>query len=155
LYSCLPQNHFLSTLDLILSPKQAAPNKLIASVSTRQPSQSSHSPLPLVSSCNSLEGGQSANVFVDYFNYNKLGYPRYRVQRLANTFFARPPSTCSPKMPLEATMIIIDNSEYMRNGDYQPTRFEAQSDAVNVVFQTKIDSNPENTVGIMTMAGKG
>jgi len=52
-------------------------------------------------------------------------------------------------------MLIIDNSEYMRNGDYQPTRFEAQSDAVNVVFQTKIDSNPENTVGIMTMAGKG
>jgi 26S proteasome regulatory subunit N10 len=58
-------------------------------------------------------------------------------------------------MPLEATMMLIDNSEYMRNGDYQPTRFEAQSDAVNTVFQTKIDSNPENTVGIMTMAGKG
>ncbi|KAF8960248.1 hypothetical protein BDZ97DRAFT_1834674, partial [Flammula alnicola] len=57
-------------------------------------------------------------------------------------------------MPLEATMLIIDNSEYMRNGDYVPTRFNAQSDAVNVVFQTKIDSNPENTVGIMTMAGK-
>jgi len=52
-------------------------------------------------------------------------------------------------------MMIIDNSEYMRNGDYQPTRFDAQSDAVNTVFQTKIDSNPENTVGIMTMAGKG
>ena len=59
------------------------------------------------------------------------------------------------KMPLEATMLIIDNSEYMRNGDYTPTRFEAQSDAVNVAFQTKIDANPENTVGIMTMAGKG
>ncbi|KAF8919446.1 hypothetical protein CPB85DRAFT_1451669 [Mucidula mucida] len=58
-------------------------------------------------------------------------------------------------MPLEATMMIIDNSEYMRNGDYMPTRFEAQSDAVNTVFQTKIDSNPENTVGVMTMAGKG
>ena len=58
-------------------------------------------------------------------------------------------------MPLEATMLIIDNSEYMRNGDYHPTRFEAQSDAVNVVFQTKIDSNAESTVGIMTMAGKG
>ncbi|KAF4616038.1 hypothetical protein D9613_011411 [Agrocybe pediades] len=57
-------------------------------------------------------------------------------------------------MPLEATMLIIDNSEYMRNGDYQPTRFDAQADAVNVIFQTKIDSNPENTVGIMTMAGK-
>ena len=60
-----------------------------------------------------------------------------------------------PTMPLEATMMIIDNSEFMRNGDYQPSRFEAQSDAVNTVFQTKIDSNPENTVGIMTMAGKG
>ena len=58
-------------------------------------------------------------------------------------------------MPLEATMLIIDNSEYMRNGDYHPTRFEAQADAVNVVFQTKIDSNAESTVGIMTMAGKG
>ena len=58
-------------------------------------------------------------------------------------------------MPLEATVIIIDNSEYMRNGDYLPTRFEAQADAVNVVFQTKTDSNPENSVGIMSMAGKG
>ncbi|THV04540.1 hypothetical protein K435DRAFT_746713 [Dendrothele bispora CBS 962.96] len=58
-------------------------------------------------------------------------------------------------MPLEATMMIVDNSEYMRNGDYQPSRFEAQADAVNVVFQTKIDSNPENTVGVMCMAGKG
>ena len=62
---------------------------------------------------------------------------------------------CLPTMPLEATMMIIDNSEYMRNGDYQPTRFEAQADAVNVVFQTKTDSNPENTVGVMTMANKG
>jgi 26S proteasome regulatory subunit N10 len=58
-------------------------------------------------------------------------------------------------MPLEASMLVIDNSEYMRNGDYQPTRFEAQSDAVNSIFQTKIDSNPENTVGIMTMAANG
>jgi hypothetical protein len=58
-------------------------------------------------------------------------------------------------MPLEATMIVLDNSEYMRNGDYQPTRFGALSDAVTTLFQTKIDSNPENTVGVMTMANKG
>ncbi|EPQ59762.1 hypothetical protein GLOTRDRAFT_33689 [Gloeophyllum trabeum ATCC 11539] len=57
-------------------------------------------------------------------------------------------------MPLEATLMIIDNSEYMRNGDYQPTRFQAQSDAVTTIFQTKVDSNPESTVGLMTMAGK-
>jgi 26S proteasome regulatory subunit N10 len=58
-------------------------------------------------------------------------------------------------MPLEATMIVLDNSEYMRNGDYQPSRFGALEDAVKIVFQTKIDSNPENTVGVMTMANKG
>ncbi|TFK45476.1 hypothetical protein OE88DRAFT_1669186 [Heliocybe sulcata] len=58
-------------------------------------------------------------------------------------------------MPLEATLMIIDNSEYMRNGDYQPTRFQAQTDAVTTIFQTKVDSNPESSVGLMTMAAKG
>ncbi|KAG8702427.1 proteasome regulatory particle base subunit rpn10 [Ceratobasidium sp. 394] len=55
---------------------------------------------------------------------------------------------------LEATILLIDNSEYMRNGDYQPSRFGAQADAVNVVFNSKTDANPESTVGLMTMAGK-
>ena len=27
-------------------------------------------------------------------------------------------------MPLEATMVCVDNSEWMRNGDFTPTRFE-------------------------------
>ncbi|CCM03231.1 uncharacterized protein FIBRA_05356 [Fibroporia radiculosa] len=58
-------------------------------------------------------------------------------------------------MPLEATLMIIDNSEYMRNGDYTPSRYDAQADAVTTIFQTKVDSNPENTVGVMTLAGKG
>ncbi|KDQ14218.1 hypothetical protein BOTBODRAFT_33007 [Botryobasidium botryosum FD-172 SS1] len=57
-------------------------------------------------------------------------------------------------MPLEATMIIIDNSEYMRNGDYNPTRLRAQEDAVNVVFTNKTNANAESMVGVMTMAGK-
>ena len=52
-------------------------------------------------------------------------------------------------------MIVLDNSEYMRNGDYQPTRFGALVDAVTTVFQAEIDSNPENTVGVMTMANNG
>jgi 26S proteasome regulatory subunit N10 len=30
-------------------------------------------------------------------------------------------------MVLEAAMIVVDNSESSRNGDYTPTRFEAQS----------------------------
>jgi 26S proteasome regulatory subunit N10 len=58
-------------------------------------------------------------------------------------------------MPLEATMLILDNSEYMRNGDYTPSRFDAQADAVNTVVQAKLDANAENTVGILTMAGNG
>ncbi|KAJ4959188.1 hypothetical protein NE237_026299 [Protea cynaroides] len=58
-------------------------------------------------------------------------------------------------MVLEATMICIDNSEWMRNGDYAPTRFQAQADAVNLICGAKTQSNPENTVGVLTMAGKG
>jgi len=42
----------------------------------------------------------------------------------------------------------------MRNGDYAPTRYKAQEDAVNVIFGVKTNANPENTVGLMTMAGK-
>ncbi|XP_072957367.1 26S proteasome non-ATPase regulatory subunit 4 homolog isoform X1 [Typha angustifolia] len=58
-------------------------------------------------------------------------------------------------MVLEATMICIDNSEWMRNGDYPPSRFQAQADAVNLICGAKTQSNPENTVGVLTMAGKG
>ena len=74
---------------------------------------------------------------------------------IRHTSISRPVQESLHTMPLEATIMIIDNSEYMRNGDYQPTRFHAQSDAVTKVFQTKTDSNPENTVGLMTMANKG
>jgi 26S proteasome regulatory subunit N10 len=42
----------------------------------------------------------------------------------------------------------------MRNGDYTPTRLEAQNDAVTFLFNAKTQSNPENTVGLITMAGK-
>ncbi|XP_059293043.1 26S proteasome non-ATPase regulatory subunit 4 homolog [Lycium ferocissimum] len=58
-------------------------------------------------------------------------------------------------MVLEATMICIDNSEWMRNGDYSPSRFQALADAVNLICGAKTQSNPENTVGLLTMAGKG
>lgn len=51
-------------------------------------------------------------------------------------------------------MLVIDNSEWMRNGDFIPSRAQAQADAVNLLFNVKTQSNPENTVGLMTMAGK-
>ncbi|MCJ1368457.1 hypothetical protein MMC16_007601 [Acarospora aff. strigata] len=58
-------------------------------------------------------------------------------------------------MVLEATMIIIDNSESSRNGDYLPSRYEAQADAVNLIFSAKTQANPESSVGLMSMGGKG
>jgi len=58
-------------------------------------------------------------------------------------------------MPLEAVMIVVDNSESSRNGDYAPTRFEAQADAVNIIFQNVTQGNPESSVGLMSMGGKG
>ncbi|CAA2976729.1 26S proteasome non-ATPase regulatory subunit 4 homolog [Olea europaea subsp. europaea] len=58
-------------------------------------------------------------------------------------------------MVLEATIICIDNSEWMRNGDYFPNRFQAQADVVNLICGAKTQSNPENTVGVLTMAGEG
>ena len=42
----------------------------------------------------------------------------------------------------------------MRNGDYSPSRLEAQNDAVTYLFNAKTQSNVENTVGLITMAGK-
>ena len=48
----------------------------------------------------------------------------------------------------------IDNSEYARNGDYSPSRFQAQADAVNLLAGAKTQHHPENTIGVMTMAGK-
>ncbi|KAG5461987.1 MAG: hypothetical protein BJ554DRAFT_5741, partial [Olpidium bornovanus] len=60
-----------------------------------------------------------------------------------------------PLIPLPPPRARLDNSEWMRNGDFAPSRLEAQNDAVNVVFGAKTESNPENTVGLMTMAGKG
>lgn len=46
----------------------------------------------------------------------------------------------------------LDNSDYQRNGDYLPTRLNAQKDGINLVSLTKLRSNPENNVGLLTMA---
>jgi len=55
---------------------------------------------------------------------------------------------------LESTVICIDNSEWTRNGDYEPNRVQAQRRAAITAFYYKTGSNPENTVGLLTMAGK-
>lgn len=58
-------------------------------------------------------------------------------------------------MVLEATILCLDNSEWMRDGDFVPTRMEAQRDSVNLICGAKTQSHPENTVGVLTMAGTG
>jgi 26S proteasome regulatory subunit N10 len=55
-------------------------------------------------------------------------------------------------MPLESTMILLDNSEFMRNGDYVPDRLGAQQDAVTMICRNRTYDNPEATVGTLSMA---
>ena len=58
-------------------------------------------------------------------------------------------------MPLESTIICLDTSEFMRNGDFTPTRHESQQDAANLVVGAKMQQNPESSVGVLTMASTG
>uniref|UniRef100_A0A8C6FHU7 26S proteasome non-ATPase regulatory subunit 4 n=1 Tax=Moschus moschiferus TaxID=68415 RepID=A0A8C6FHU7_MOSMO len=55
-------------------------------------------------------------------------------------------------MVLESTVVCVDNSEYTQNGDFLPTRLQAQQDAVNIVCHFKTHSNPESNVGLITLA---
>ncbi|XP_068709653.1 26S proteasome non-ATPase regulatory subunit 4-like [Montipora foliosa] len=55
-------------------------------------------------------------------------------------------------MVLESTVVCVDNSEWMRNGDFLPTRLQAQQDAVSLVCHSKTRQNPENNIGLMTLA---
>jgi len=48
----------------------------------------------------------------------------------------------------------LDNSDWTRNGDYHPTRFEAQVEAANLLSEGKCERNPENGIGVISMAGK-
>lgn len=56
-------------------------------------------------------------------------------------------------------MLCLDNSEFMRNSDYAPSRLQAQKDAVNLLCSRHIGadgtggSNAESTIGLLTMAG--
>lgn len=55
-------------------------------------------------------------------------------------------------MVLESTVICVDNSEFMRNGDFIPNRMQAQQDAVDLICHSKTSSNAENNVGLITLA---
>lgn len=42
----------------------------------------------------------------------------------------------------------------MRNCDFLPSRFQAQFEAVNTVCNDKLQMNPENTIGLISMSNK-
>jgi 26S proteasome regulatory subunit N10 len=57
-------------------------------------------------------------------------------------------------MSLEATMILLDNSDFSLNGDYFPTRWDAQKDGVALLSSAKYNANPESMVGLALMGGR-
>lgn len=52
-------------------------------------------------------------------------------------------------------MVLLDNSLFVRNGDAIPSRFQAELEGVTSVVNFKTNDNPETSVGLMYMAGKG
>lgn len=49
-------------------------------------------------------------------------------------------------------MICIDNSEWMRNGDYSPSRFQAQADAINLICGAKTQVPNLKTIFLFSLA---
>ncbi|GIX64625.1 ubiquitin interaction motif family protein [Babesia caballi] len=58
-------------------------------------------------------------------------------------------------MGVESTLICVDNSEYSRNGDFEPSRLAAQVDAIGLIASAKLSEHFENSVGIICFAGRG
>jgi len=56
-------------------------------------------------------------------------------------------TTCKDEKRIRSTEEIVTDITK------RPSRFEAQSDAVNLIFSAKTNSNPESSVGLMTMGG--
>lgn len=49
----------------------------------------------------------------------------------------------------------LDNSEWMRNGDFAPSRLISQSEAAILLSTKKTNQNAESAVAVISMAGKG
>ena len=57
-------------------------------------------------------------------------------------------------MGLESVLLCLDNSEYMLNGDYNPTRLHSQSEVSTYITNIKLNNNSETEVGLVTMSNK-
>lgn len=54
----------------------------------------------------------------------------------------------------EAAFLVIDSTEYMRNGDYFPNRLMAVQEAAQLLCNAKMEQNQENSLGFLTMGGQ-
>jgi len=55
------------------------------------------------------------------------------------------------------TLLVLQHTKSTRTHypAHRPSRYEAQADAVNLIFSAKTQANPESSVGLMSMGGKG
>jgi 26S proteasome regulatory subunit N10 len=53
----------------------------------------------------------------------------------------------------EASMLCIDSTEFMRNGDFFPNRLMGVQEATNLLCNAKLQQNQENTLGFLTFGG--
>lgn len=51
-------------------------------------------------------------------------------------------------------MVCVDSSDFMRNGDFFPSRMSGAQEACTLLIGQKMQANPENTIGFLTMGGK-
>lgn len=56
-------------------------------------------------------------------------------------------------MTLEATLIMMDNSAFAINGDYEPTRWDSQVDLAALLIQAKLEANQQSSVGVGLIGG--
>jgi 26S proteasome regulatory subunit N10 len=56
-------------------------------------------------------------------------------------------------MSLEATLIMMDNSAFGINGDYEPTRWESEVDCASLLIQAKLEANQQSSVGVGLIGG--
>lgn len=52
---------------------------------------------------------------------------------------------------MESCVICLDSSEFMRNGDFIPSRLSAQEEAVNMICQSKRNKNAENCMALLSL----
>eukprot|EP00924_Labyrinthula_sp_SR-Ha-C_P002821 snap_masked-scaffold_13-processed-gene-7.10-mRNA-1 protein AED:1.00 eAED:1.00 QI:0/-1/0/0/-1/1/1/0/303 len=58
------------------------------------------------------------------------------------------------RSPREDTMICMDTSEWMRNGDYPNSRMQSQYEAIEALITSKKNASPENMVGLVALSSQ-